>query len=193
MSDSPLPHDPSATEAASRRSTPAACPDPRVPPVAGPEQGTRGACGPSPVPANECSEEVARTLEGLATPHPAAPTGMPRSGRARGGRGLRPARTPPSPLTAEQRLLLLDTWQRSKLPAGDFAALVGLSKHTLYAWNREFRVCEQAGCPVPVGLEMVVLLGRGFQRTFSTVNLTCTIAEFVNLFQRGFAPEIRLA
>jgi transposase InsO family protein len=41
-------------------------------------------------------------------------------------------------LTAQQRLLLLDTWQRSGLPAADFAALVGLSKHTLYAWKRKF-------------------------------------------------------
>jgi transposase InsO family protein len=40
--------------------------------------------------------------------------------------------------TPEQRLLLLDTWQRSKLPAGDFAAMVGLSKHTLYAWKKRF-------------------------------------------------------
>ena len=29
-----------------------------------------------------------------------------------------------------ERLLILDTWQRSGLPAGDFAPLVGLSKHT---------------------------------------------------------------
>jgi len=28
--------------------------------------------------------------------------------------------------------------QRSGLPAGDFAALVGLSKHTLYAWKKKF-------------------------------------------------------
>src|SRR5690606_3509239 len=28
--------------------------------------------------------------------------------------------------TAEQRLLILDTWLRSKLPAGDFAPLVGV-------------------------------------------------------------------
>jgi transposase InsO family protein len=35
-------------------------------------------------------------------------------------------------------LLLLDTWQRSGLPAGDFASMVGLSKHTLYAWKRKF-------------------------------------------------------
>ena len=30
-----------------------------------------------------------------------------------------------------QRLLVLDTWKRSGLPARDFAPLVGLSKHTL--------------------------------------------------------------
>jgi transposase InsO family protein len=42
------------------------------------------------------------------------------------------------PLTAQQRLLLLDTWRRSGLPASDFAALVGLSRHTLYAWKKAF-------------------------------------------------------
>ena len=42
------------------------------------------------------------------------------------------------PLKPEQRLLILDTWRRSGLPAGDFAALVGLSKHTLYAWKKKF-------------------------------------------------------
>jgi hypothetical protein len=35
--------------------------------------------------------------------------------------------------TPQQRLLLLDTWNRSGLPAGDFGALVGVSKHTLYS------------------------------------------------------------
>jgi transposase InsO family protein len=35
-------------------------------------------------------------------------------------------------------LLLLDTWRRSGLPAGDFAAMVGISKHTLYAWKKKF-------------------------------------------------------
>jgi len=34
--------------------------------------------------------------------------------------------------------LLLDTWQRSGLPAGDFAAMVGISKHTLYTWKWKF-------------------------------------------------------
>ncbi len=49
-------------------------------------------------------------------------------------------------LTPAQRLLLLDTWQRSQLPAGDFAELVGMSKHTLYAWKKRF---DEAG---PEGL-----------------------------------------
>jgi hypothetical protein len=42
------------------------------------------------------------------------------------------------PLHPEQRLLLLDTWQRSKLPAADFAALVGISRFTLFAWKKKF-------------------------------------------------------
>ena len=37
----------------------------------------------------------------------------------------------------------MDTWQRSGLPAGDFAPLVGISKHTPYAWKKKF----QAGGP----------------------------------------------
>ena len=49
-------------------------------------------------------------------------------------------------LQPEQRLLLLDTWQRSGLPAADFAALVGISKFSLFAWKKKF---EQDG---PAGL-----------------------------------------
>lgn len=60
-----------------------------------------------------------------------------RLGRRRGRRLVKPAEPTPA-LTAQQRLLLLDTWRRSGLPAGDFAALVGLSKHTLYDWKRKF-------------------------------------------------------
>jgi transposase InsO family protein len=48
-------------------------------------------------------------------------------------------------LTAEQRLLVLDAWRCSKLPAGDFAPLVGVSKHTLYAWKRKFEAEGPAG------------------------------------------------
>ena len=49
----------------------------------------------------------------------------------------------------EQRLLLLDTWRRSGLPAGDFAALVGISKHTLYTWNKRFEELGPAGLVSP--------------------------------------------
>jgi transposase InsO family protein len=45
----------------------------------------------------------------------------------------------------EQRLLVLDAWRRSGLPAGDFAPLVGVSKHTLYAWQRRFEAEGPAG------------------------------------------------
>ena len=48
-------------------------------------------------------------------------------------------------LTGAQRLLLLDTWRRSQLPAGDFAPLVGLTKHSLYAWKRRFQDEGPAG------------------------------------------------
>ncbi len=70
----------------------------------------------------------------------------PLSGRGKRGRRLvAPDAAKPAALTAEQRLLLLDTWQRSGLPAGDFAALVGISKHTLYAWKKKFDQHGPAG------------------------------------------------
>ena len=47
--------------------------------------------------------------------------------------------------SSEQRLLILDSWLRSKLPAGDFAPLVGLSVHTLRAWKAKFAELGPAG------------------------------------------------
>jgi transposase InsO family protein len=49
-------------------------------------------------------------------------------------------------LTPEQRLLILDSWLKSGLPAKDFGALVGVSRFTLQSWKRKF---EAEG---PVGL-----------------------------------------
>jgi len=49
--------------------------------------------------------------------------------------------------TPRQRLLLLDTWLRSKLPAKDFSVLVGVSTYLLYRWRHRF---EEEG---PAGLE----------------------------------------
>jgi transposase InsO family protein len=66
--------------------------------------------------------------------------GVPRvpAGRWRGRRLVKKEQGRTATLTAPQRLLLLDTWLRSGLPAGDFAAMVGLSKHTLYSWKKRF-------------------------------------------------------
>jgi transposase InsO family protein len=76
--------------------------------------------------------------------------GLPKPPRLNGGSNRRqrvltknnavglPPRVAPEDLTPTQRLLLLDTWQRSGLPASDFAAMVGISKHTLYIWKRKF-------------------------------------------------------
>jgi transposase InsO family protein len=74
------------------------------------------------------------------------PQRPPLAGRSRhrGRKLVKPADQTP-PITAEQRLLLLDTWQRSGLPAGDFAALVGISKHSLYGWKKKFAEGGPAG------------------------------------------------
>ena len=68
-------------------------------------------------------------------------------GLGRGRRLVPKAAAARTHLTATERILILDTWQRSKLPAKDFAALLGLSKHTLYLWKQRF---EAEG---PGGLE----------------------------------------
>ena len=51
--------------------------------------------------------------------------------------------------TPEQRLLILDAWQRSGLPARDFAPLVGLSRHTLYSWKQRFEQMGPSGLTEP--------------------------------------------
>jgi len=67
-------------------------------------------------------------------------------GRTRGQRLLvKPDPALPVSITPEQRLLLLDTWQRSGLPGGDFGSLVNLSKHTLYIWKKRFEEEGPAG------------------------------------------------
>jgi hypothetical protein len=56
----------------------------------------------------------------------------------RGQRTLKKAEPPAPPLTAEQRLLVLDTWRRSGLPACNFGPLVGLSRHKLNTLKQRF-------------------------------------------------------
>jgi transposase InsO family protein len=78
-----------------------------------------------------------------ATDRPPLPHRLRSPGRGR--KLVHPDAVRTTPMTPQQRLLLLDTWQRSGLPAGDFAALVGISKHTLYAWKKRFDTEGPAG------------------------------------------------
>jgi transposase len=112
-------------------------------PAAGPAPATPLAADPAPqLPPNMGASAAdalpsAHDLPGLAAGDPVP--------RRRPGQRLLPPQLPPTPLTPQQRLLLLDTWQRSGLPAGDFAALVGVSRHTLSAWKQKFASQGPAG------------------------------------------------
>lgn len=78
--------------------------------------------------------------------------GTLRLGGGKPGRKLTKERSRPTRLTAEQKVLILDAWKRSGLPAGDFAPLVGVSKHTLYSWKQLFEAQGPAGLmPKPRG------------------------------------------
>lgn len=109
---------------------------------------------PSPVDDGLSNEagEAAAGLSGDEEPFPEEPfeepLRTPRLLAGRKGKGRRlvklDERSQP-PMTPEQRLLILDTWQRSGLPASDFATLVGVSKHTLYGWKKRFDEQGPAG------------------------------------------------
>lgn len=90
-------------------------------------------------------DEVAE--DGTAEPRAVRDAGSLRlTGRRRGKRLVAPEQAGgTTQLTAEQRLLILDTWNRSGLPAKDFAPLVGVSKHTLYGWKARFEESGPAG------------------------------------------------
>jgi transposase InsO family protein len=55
------------------------------------------------------------------------------------------AEPPPRSLTPQDRVLLLDMWQRSGLGAREFGALVGISRETLFVWKRKFDRSGPAG------------------------------------------------
>jgi len=72
-------------------------------------------------------------------------TPMPPNLSARRRGTLAKPQHPKASLSSEQKLLLLDTWQRSGLPARDFAAMVNVSHHTLYTWKKKFETLGPAG------------------------------------------------
>jgi transposase InsO family protein len=96
----------------------------------------------------ECESEEGDGENGADTP----PLAGRRRGKQRGKRLVLPREESVRNFSPEQRLLILDTWRRSGLPAGDFAALVDMSKHTLYAWKKAFDERGPAGLmPQPRG------------------------------------------
>jgi transposase InsO family protein len=121
-------------------------------PPSGPVPGRLDPDGPPAPPDDSSSLSASGGLTPPAEPNaeatdrPDDPLELPRLQSPRRGRRLvaKPV-TPTSPLTPQQRLLILDTWQRSGLPAGDFAPLVGVSKYTLYSWKQRFAAEGPAG------------------------------------------------
>jgi len=100
-------------------------------------------------PENELPEDWSETPEkGLAMPR-SSPVELPRRPMGWDGVPTKRRLVKPDevrqPFSPHERLLILDTWQRSGLPAGDFAPLVGLSKHTLYLWKKQFTRHGPAG------------------------------------------------
>jgi len=123
------------------------------PPAADPTLGDRASDAASDHPSDQAGEEPLPTESPAAKidwPEPSRPYSGPlMAGRRRGVKGRRLARPEDPPArrtyTPEQRLLLLDTWQRSGLPTKDFAPLVGVSKHTLHKWKQQFEQFGPAG------------------------------------------------
>ena len=114
------------------------------PPAAPPEP-------PSPPPtqeptAGECSGDFSGPVEEPSeAPAVEPPWRIPFGGQRKGRHLTKKPDVPSSPLDPQQRLLILDTWKRSGLPGGDFGALVGISKHTLYLWKKKFEQLGPAG------------------------------------------------
>jgi transposase InsO family protein len=101
------------------------------------------ALGNTPVDATDDGEE-----EGALPEEPFEEVRRPRlvgTVKGKGRRLVKPAEDSSASIGAEQRLLILDSWLRSGLPAGDFAPLVGVSKHTLYGWKKKFDELGPAG------------------------------------------------
>jgi transposase len=99
--------------------------------------------GPDPVEPITDDDQDIPPPDDSPGPNEWASTGALRA-RQQGKRLVLPA-DKPTEITPQQRLLLLDIWQRSGLPARDFAVLVGISRHTLYAWKKRFDTEGPAG------------------------------------------------
>jgi transposase InsO family protein len=116
----------------------------------------------SPIPPEAEDEDRSSPTDAASIPDgqegasPQSPDPLPFGGGPSplGGRRSRAAKRLVSPqeaaaatrkLTPEQKLLILDTWQRSGLGGNDFGSIVGLSNQTLYSWKHRFEQLGPAG------------------------------------------------
>ena len=100
------------------------------------DDGKKGQEGPggTALERSEGDEVAGAEREGRAPGTGFAPRGKPR----RTASTHRPGSNRGPEFTGEQRLLALDCWFRSELPATEFAPLIGVSSASLYAWRRKF-------------------------------------------------------
>jgi transposase InsO family protein len=110
--------------------------------LAQPGEGTAEAeASGAPPEQHDLTEELSPPVppwQAMSPTAPAAEAAPRQPGSPLRGRRLARPEDAPSAFTPQERLLILDSWLRSGLPAGDFAPLVGLSKHTLYGWKKRF-------------------------------------------------------
>lgn len=78
-------------------------------------------------------------------PHRQGKVALPKKTKAAPSQSKVEALPAPASLTPDQRFLILDTWLRSKLPAVDFAPMVGVSPKTLYLWKKRYEEHSIAG------------------------------------------------
>ena len=100
----------------------------------------------------EPEENLQELLDEALTPGPEREEEVPQRSRLLCGRRKGSPRTLTKKadigrpaITPQQRLLLLDTWQRSGLPAKDFGDLVGVTRQSLFAWKKAFDAEGPAG------------------------------------------------
>ena len=86
------------------------------------------------------------TEESLGTYDVPRPPKLGGWGKSRARRLVKPEEQKPAgTVTPEQKLLILDTWNRSGLPATEFARMVGIAKQALYTWKKRFEEEGPAG------------------------------------------------
>lgn len=100
---------------------------------------------PIDLPAEDAPVRRYRFVVSEARTDLSAPQVTFRRGRPKGRRLVSREATPAPAFSPEQRLLILDTWRRSGLPAGDYAPLVGVSAATLYGWKARFEALGPVG------------------------------------------------